>query len=218
MTKLPPTRERILRAALELAGREGLEALTTRRVSAEAGVNLGLFHYYFDSKEALVEETLGLYFGEMGGVIEAARGRGTEGDPEELLTELFCSALAVATRRPGILFGLVSLLLESVKESMLAGGPPTHLLEDTTTTPFGPLAKIQGLLLACIKPLLAKALGGDERLVARRSLQLFTAFFHPILFTPFPGAIFGCDVSTPESQRVYVRAVVRDALRPPASD
>ncbi|MDA8411736.1 MAG: helix-turn-helix domain containing protein, partial [Treponema sp.] len=58
-------RERILAAATDLAGREGLEALTTRRVARVAGVNVGLLHYYFESKESLIDETLGLFLDEM---------------------------------------------------------------------------------------------------------------------------------------------------------
>lgn len=209
------TRERILGAALEIAGREGLEYLTTRKVSAEAGVNLGLLHYYFESKEALVEETLGRYFGEMRSVIEASQARGEDLRPEDMLTELFSSALEVATRRPAILFGLISRLVESVKESLRSGGGPAYPLTDAMATPFGPLASVQGLLVGRIKPLLTARLGGDEELASRRSIQLFASTFHPILFTPFPGMIFGYDLSTPESRRAYVRGVVEDALRLP---
>jgi AcrR family transcriptional regulator len=209
------TRERILAAALAVAGREGLEALTTRRVAEEAGANLGLLHYYFESKEALVEETIGLYFGEMRSVIEASAAKGPGGDPQELLTELFASALEVSTRRPAMLFGLISRLLETIKESLRKGGSPEHPLERLTATPFGPLAEVQGLLLLRIKPLLASRLGSDEALVARRSVQLFASLLHPIIFTPFPRLVFGCDLGTEEARREYVRAVVADALRPP---
>lgn len=48
------SRERILEAALTLLGREGLEALSFRRVAAGAGVALGLAHYHFGSKEKLL--------------------------------------------------------------------------------------------------------------------------------------------------------------------
>lgn len=208
------TRERILQAALELAGREGLESLTTRKVAAEAGITLGLLHYYFDSKEALVEEILSLYFREMGAVLAKSGEGGAGGDAEEQLTELFASTLEVVMSRPGLLFGLVSRIVDTIKETMRKGVGPTHPIDERTLTPFGPLAEIQGLILRRIKPLLASRLGSDDALVARRALQLFTSILHPILATPFPSGIFGCDLGTAGARRDYVRAVVQDALSP----
>jgi AcrR family transcriptional regulator len=212
------TRERILDAALEIAGREGLDALRTRRVAAEAGVNLGLLHYYFESKEALVEETLGRYFGEMQAVLGFANQRDAPASAEEVLVELFTGALSVATRRPALLFGLIGRLVTIVRESIQSGGDPEYIMEkQRVTTPFGPLVEVQGLLLGRIKPLIASHLGGDEALSSRRALQLFASVFHPILFTPFPGLVFGIDVSTEEKRRAYVRGVVEDTLRLPAT-
>ena len=97
----------------------------------------------------------------------------------------------------------------------MKGGGPEHPLDNLTSTPFGPLSEVQALLLGRIKPLLASRLGNDEALVARRSVQLFASLLHPIIFTPFPGMIFGCDLSTAVARRDYVHSVVVDALRAP---
>jgi AcrR family transcriptional regulator len=48
------TRARIIKGALEALENGGMEALTTRKIAASAGVQLATLHYYFDSKESLL--------------------------------------------------------------------------------------------------------------------------------------------------------------------
>jgi DNA-binding transcriptional regulator YbjK len=60
----PQTRERILRITLELIGREGIAAVTNRRVAAAAGVSLGSLTYHFPSQTALLRDSLLLFVGE----------------------------------------------------------------------------------------------------------------------------------------------------------
>lgn len=51
-------RAQLVEAAITLMTREGVRAATTRAVVAEAGTSLSVFHYAFDSKEALLEEVV----------------------------------------------------------------------------------------------------------------------------------------------------------------
>lgn len=51
-----PTRLRMLHAALDLFGRHGFDATTTRMLTQAAGVNLGAIPYHFGSKDALYIE------------------------------------------------------------------------------------------------------------------------------------------------------------------
>jgi DNA-binding transcriptional regulator YbjK len=60
----PDTRERILRATIELIGREGVSAVTNRRVAGAAGVALGSLTYHFPSQVDLLRESLLLFVGE----------------------------------------------------------------------------------------------------------------------------------------------------------
>ena len=53
-TKSEETRERILRAALEMFHDRGFESTTMREIAARAGVATGAAYYYFDSKDAIV--------------------------------------------------------------------------------------------------------------------------------------------------------------------
>ncbi len=70
-TALPDTRERILRTTLELIGREGVSAVTNRRVATAAGVALGSLTYHFPSQVDLMRESLLLFVGEEVARLEA---------------------------------------------------------------------------------------------------------------------------------------------------
>jgi AcrR family transcriptional regulator len=64
VTDAPPTAEKvdrqalILEAVLSLLSREGISGVSMRAVAREAGVALGLVHYYFDDKTSLIAASL----------------------------------------------------------------------------------------------------------------------------------------------------------------
>lgn len=51
---LEQRRAELVEAALRVAMRDGVEAVTVRQVAREAGISLGTVHYCFDDKEALL--------------------------------------------------------------------------------------------------------------------------------------------------------------------
>ncbi len=53
MERSSVAREKILDAALSVFSNRGFDGATTREIAAQAGVNLGLIKYYFDTKEKL---------------------------------------------------------------------------------------------------------------------------------------------------------------------
>ncbi len=73
----PRGREAVTRALLEAASRlfveRGPAAVSVRELAAEAGVNHGLVHQYFGSKDALVRATLEYLATELQPVAEGAR-------------------------------------------------------------------------------------------------------------------------------------------------
>jgi DNA-binding transcriptional regulator YbjK len=52
---------RILRSTFELIGREGMTALSNRRIAADAGVSLGSLTYHFPSQAELLRESFSLF-------------------------------------------------------------------------------------------------------------------------------------------------------------
>ena len=63
--RTPLSRERVLRAALDLVDEEGVEALTMRRLGRELGVEAMSLYGYVDSKEDLIEGVVEQIFREM---------------------------------------------------------------------------------------------------------------------------------------------------------
>ncbi|MEV7594222.1 TetR/AcrR family transcriptional regulator [Streptomyces sp. NPDC089922] len=60
MARMPSAerRRQLTEAAIRVMARDGVAATTTRSVCAEAGVSLSVFHYCFDSKQALLESVI----------------------------------------------------------------------------------------------------------------------------------------------------------------
>ncbi|MFI6448256.1 TetR/AcrR family transcriptional regulator [Kitasatospora sp. NPDC050543] len=60
MTRMPSAdrRRQLTEAAIRAMTRDGVAGTTTRSVTAEAGVSLSVFHYCFDSKQALLESVI----------------------------------------------------------------------------------------------------------------------------------------------------------------
>jgi len=75
------TRERILRATVELIGGEGVPAVTNRRVASAAGVALGSLTYHFPSQVDLLRESLLLFVGEEVARQEEIAAELRRGDP-----------------------------------------------------------------------------------------------------------------------------------------
>jgi AcrR family transcriptional regulator len=69
-------RELLVHAAIKVMAREGVPNTTTRMIVAEAGMQIGVFHYCFRSKEELVLEVMRTIternFEAVGGVLEQA--------------------------------------------------------------------------------------------------------------------------------------------------
>lgn len=61
MARMPSAerRRQLTEAAIRAMTRDGVARTTTRSIAAEAGVSLSVFHYCFDSKQALLESVIG---------------------------------------------------------------------------------------------------------------------------------------------------------------
>lgn len=73
-TKDNETRQRIIAAAMELFRQKGMDGMSMRELAEEAGVNKGLLHYYFKTKEVLFAEVFAqqvtMLYKEVGGLVE----------------------------------------------------------------------------------------------------------------------------------------------------
>jgi AcrR family transcriptional regulator len=111
----PATRERILGAALDLVGRDGLARLSMDELSTSAGVSRATLYRLFPGKASLFRELVRRYapFDTVLAVLAEQRQR----PPQELLPELARSVARVISARLGI---VRTLLFE-----MTSGAPET---------------------------------------------------------------------------------------------
>ena len=60
MARMPSAerRRQLTEAAIRAMTRDGVSRTTTRSIAAEAGLSLSVFHYCFDSKQALIESVI----------------------------------------------------------------------------------------------------------------------------------------------------------------
>jgi AcrR family transcriptional regulator len=206
------TRKRILEAAIEIASEDGPAAITTRKVAQRAGVNLGLLHYYFKSKEALVVETIGLFMEDVR--LRTGEEGGGKLSHEELLVQNLTAMYTLFEKRVGIIFGFIGMFARTIAKNpsatLDAEGRPAPGL----SVPYAVIRRIKAVLLPAVRAYLVSELGdADEELVTRRTIQLFLSLFNPLLFTSLPQMVFGYDLRDPEVRRRYLREVVRDAVR-----
>ena len=64
-TRAPLSKERVVRAAVALADREGIDSLSMRRLADELGVGAMSLYHYVPNKEQLVDEMIDVVFTEI---------------------------------------------------------------------------------------------------------------------------------------------------------
>ena len=81
---MPGTRERLLETAIDVFGRHGFEAATTRLIAKEANVNISAIPYYFGGKnglyQAVIRHLMGQIKQEAGVLLDQAAGINFTGD------------------------------------------------------------------------------------------------------------------------------------------
>ena len=99
------TRDRILETALDLFGTRGVDAVSLDEIARAVGVRKQTVLYWFESKDALVDEVLGVAAGELVVVIDAAL-RAAPDDPLDRIDAVIRAVFRPAVRRPALL-GLI---------------------------------------------------------------------------------------------------------------
>ncbi|TXS42888.1 TetR/AcrR family transcriptional regulator [Streptomyces sp. t39] len=120
------SRERVLAAALEVVDREGLSALSMRRLGAELGVEAMALYRYASSKDALLDGLVEALYTEIGEVLAADAPE--RGGPRGVRAELRGTAAAtyrVALAHPHV----VPLLATRILSVPLARRPHAVLRE-----------------------------------------------------------------------------------------
>jgi TetR/AcrR family transcriptional regulator, regulator of biofilm formation and stress response len=162
-------REAILRAAVDLIGEQGPDALTHRAVAERAGVSLSATTYWFSSKEEIFREAVAMAAGEE---VERLEGLVLELAPRNLTPAVWArelsAALAADVRsNPAQPVAMYEFVLEASREPALRAVGSA----DPETDAHIVVAVVSGLMLG----LLANPKPQFERDVMRPTLErLFT--------------------------------------------
>jgi AcrR family transcriptional regulator len=116
------TRDRILTTSLDLFGSRGVDAVSLDEIARAVGVRKQTVLYWFESKDALVDEVLSVAATELVVVIDAAL-RAAPDDPLDRIDAVVRAVFRPAVRRPALL-GLIREVsrLESEQATRLREG------------------------------------------------------------------------------------------------
>jgi AcrR family transcriptional regulator len=98
--RTPLTRDRVLRAAVDLADRDGLEALTMRRLAQELGVEAMSLYHHVANKEAILDGVVGVVIGEIVEAVGSGDAAAAQDDWRVAMRARVLTARAVMLRHP----------------------------------------------------------------------------------------------------------------------
>jgi AcrR family transcriptional regulator len=114
-------RGQIIDATMRLIAREGVAAVSTRKIAREAPIHLATLHYRFGSKDDLLLAVLDAATGAMIGALLAAVGRPGEG-LRAALTESFATLCALLDRVPALPLVRCEVLIYAGRHPAQAAG------------------------------------------------------------------------------------------------
>jgi AcrR family transcriptional regulator len=122
------TYERLLQAGLELLDEKGFEGLKVRQVAEKAGVNLGMFHYHFKTKDEFTRQVLSHMYERF--FLDLSLETTGSGDPLDRLRRALMSLGRFIRENRSLMLGLLQdamhdnqVVVQFVKENF-----PRHIL------------------------------------------------------------------------------------------
>ncbi len=188
-----PPRDRIIATTINIIGHEGMQALTTRKIAQEAGVNIAAINYYFGSKDKLVELALEKTLDEMAGL---------PGDLLELqklderarLRAFLSGLMGAAIKYPGL-----------VKAHLF----PTFMHNDYDT----PFVRRFAAFLADIHDKTSDLKAeGREKITKSGIVQIVSAILMPALFPTIFQEFSQIDFANIEARKAYIDSLIRHYL------
>jgi AcrR family transcriptional regulator len=195
-----PTKDRIRQAALECIGRTNIRELSVRTIAAKAGVNVATVHYYFGTKDALMNAALQEFYGRVLGSFEHAIT--ADLSPREKLVEFLMDYSSLFHAHPGLLASVIETIFHArqAAESPLDGAPATY-----EQTLFAMVTRVKPQALDLVRELTGIT---DETELSFRIIRTMTSVLHPLLLSDFSRNLFGLDLGETELRRRYINSVV----------
>ena len=107
-------REELVRAAFNRIAEHGFEGLRTRDVANEVGVNIATLHYYFPTKEALIQGVLDQAMAKFRSTLEP------HGSPSDQLRNHLRAVRKLMTDEPEVATVMGELALRSTRDKSIA--------------------------------------------------------------------------------------------------
>jgi AcrR family transcriptional regulator len=191
--KVLSTRDRIVAATIGVIGQEGLQALTTRRIAQEAGVNIAAINYYFGSKDKLVEIALEKTLDEMAGLpgdfLELEKL-----DARARLRAFLAGLMGGAVKYPGL-----------VKAHLY----PT-LINNDYDTPF--VRRFNSFLTDIYDKASDLKTAGSEQEMKTTLIQIMSAILMPAVFPKIFQEFSQIDFANLEARKNYIDSLLRNYL------
>jgi AcrR family transcriptional regulator len=196
VTPEPDARDRVLGAAVEMVGAQGLTALSMDELADRAGVSRATLYRLVPGKAALLTELIASY-SPLEPVSRLLTAR-HEAPPTELMPEVARTAYHAVFSRGESRVGLVRALIFEV----------SGLAPETEEAAAGAITKVVGLLVAYVTAQMAAG-----RLRTMHPLLALQAFIGPILFhiltRPLAERVLGLDVDGETAVTLLAEAWLR---------
>ncbi len=110
-------REQLIEAAITVLAEHGLDGMTTRRITEEAGLALGAFHYAFESKHALMRAVIERFSDGIDRVLlDSMHAAPIPDDPELLIRRLLDAFWDYVEATPRLMVAQYELTVHALRD------------------------------------------------------------------------------------------------------
>lgn len=182
------TRSKIMKAAVEIIGREGNLSVTIREIADKAGVNIAAINYHFSSKENLLEEVERVTMEQVTLIYD--RLLDEDKSARERLMKWADKLMRYLIDYPGIIYMIGSRILQSDNKS---AGLAEYLSDSDVR----------------LNPVVRELAGiSDETLLSFKALQLLSGVVYPTLIYSGTKKALGQIISSGRVRKKYLAGLI----------
>lgn len=183
------TKDKIVKATLDIISGEGFQNVTIRKIAGMAGVNVAAVNYHFGSKDAVINEALNMVTIQM----------------EEAFSCLKSSELEPAARLESFVRQYSQVILEY--PDIIRNFISQSMHKNSVKVEYQEYLKKEGIVL--IAGTIARIRPEESQTVHfMRTLQLLSSLSFPILMGERIAEITGLELSTPELSNGYIEILL----------
>lgn len=189
------TKEKIIKATMEIIAKEGFYNITIRKIASRADVNIAAVNYHFGSKDGVIDAALATVTDEMKTTFTLLKESGS--DTENRLLEFIEHYTEIIHKYPDLIKNLIDMAI--------------HNKPLNKQTEYMTFLKNEGIALikAAITEVSPEA---DEELLNIRALQLLSALSFPILMGDNILDMTGVDLKDKQVRQHYVLTLLEFVL------